>query len=265
MNPWPARVGAGSFFPVSGSSRPGPIRRGAVNACTALVSTSRVHGGEPEPALAGAVAAVADGQVRQPAGPRLLRRRAGRPRRRRRPRGRPPRTTACPTAATWGRRTRCASSSRCASALAWVPGREVVVLVGQRTHRGHDDRGLLHIDPPGGERGPGGLEPVVQGAGQVQVGEAPRPRPDSSAAPTTPPSTSPRLDADLVAVRRHQHPQLQLPQPRLLSPQRDQRGALAPRGSSTMPAPPRPRPTGPTRRRSARGSDGPAGPGREWS
>ena len=65
ISPCPSRVACGSFFPVAGSSRPSPIRRGEVSASSAFFSRSRVQGGQLERALAGAVAVVADREVRQ--------------------------------------------------------------------------------------------------------------------------------------------------------------------------------------------------------
>ncbi len=105
-------------------------------------------------------------------------------------------------------------------------GRQVVVLGREGLDRGDDDPGLLRIDPTGRQRLPGGLEPVGEVLGQVQVGEPGRPaglrlmgQPRRGRGRTG-------LGADLVTVGLGQQPQLQLLQARPLTAHRDECAAL---------------------------------------
>ena len=106
------------------------------------------------------------------------------------------------------------------------PGRQVVVLRGQRLDRGGHDRRLLHIDHPRRKRTTGDLEPVVELPRQVQI-------PMSAGGRGLRRVRQPRrrrggtgVGADAVAVGLHQQPQLQLGQPGLLLAELDQRLTL---------------------------------------
>ena len=71
------------------------------------------------------------------------------------------------------------------------PGREVVVLAGERLHRGGHHPRLLGIDRPARPAPAGGVERLVELPAQVQVRERSRPAGLASRAPATPASRSP--------------------------------------------------------------------------